>query len=285
MNLIHIPLAEIRADALLRDRTALDPDALDELVRSIFDTGLHTPIEVWRLSTPEPPCTYGLVAGLRRLTAFHALQSWPDPARFATIPALVLDARDLPQVMAVMVAENEVRAPVAPWDKGRLLVEAVDRGIFPTLDAAVDGLHPSATRQKRSRLRSHALVVEATEGRFTTPERLTQAQMDRLAAALRGNLGAVIDQVLAETSGTSLATQWAALLPVLAEALSPDPDADSARPGRPRRLLALRSGQGLMIRRERTRAGWALHFTGPEARKGGLVDDILDKVEHWFGQE
>jgi ParB family chromosome partitioning protein len=43
--------------------------------------------------------------------------------------------------------------------------------------------------------------------------------------------------------------------------------------------------QGLTIRRERSGDGWILRFSGPEARKGGLVDDVLDHVERWFQPE
>ena len=28
--------------------------------------------------------------------------------------------------------------------------------------------------------------------------------------------------------------------------------------------------------------GWILRFSGPEAKKGGLIDDVLDEVERWF---
>lgn len=143
MDLIPIPLADINADALLRDRTALDPDALADLTRSIFTDGLHQPIEVFR----QPDNRFGLITGLRRLTAFRALQSWPNPQRFATIPAFVLPATDLSQAMATMVAENEIRSPITPWEKGTLLINTLRHGIFPTLDAAVDALYPALTRQ------------------------------------------------------------------------------------------------------------------------------------------
>lgn len=39
---------------------------------------------------------------------------------------------------------------------------------------------------------------------------------------------------------------------------------------------------GLKITREQCKGGWILRFTGPEARKGGLVDDVLDEVERLF---
>jgi hypothetical protein len=50
---------------------------------------------------------------------------------------------------------------------------------------------------------------------------------------------------------------------------------------RPRRLLRLH--QSLTITREPTPTGWLLRFTGPQARSG-LVDDVMDKVEEWFGR-
>jgi ParB family chromosome partitioning protein len=31
-----------------------------------------------------------------------------------------------------------------------------------------------------------------------------------------------------------------------------------------------------------TRTGWILRFSGPEARRGGLVDVVLDEVERVF---
>ena len=74
------------------------------------------------------------------------------------------------------------------------------------------------------------------------------------------------------------------LLPVLSEALAdPAETTTASHPGRPRRILQLK--QGLTIRRERSGDSWILRFSGPEARKGGLIDDVLDQVERWFQPE
>ena len=73
MHITQIPLAEIREDALLRDRIALAPGPLAELQAAIATEGLRLPIEVWRLSAPEPPHHYGLISGLRRLTVHQNL--------------------------------------------------------------------------------------------------------------------------------------------------------------------------------------------------------------------
>lgn len=88
MHAEPLPLPEIDPAALLRDRTALDPAALDALKTSIAVEGLRLPIEVWQLSTPRPNPAggpdhrYGLISGLRRLTACAALGH-------ATIPAFL----------------------------------------------------------------------------------------------------------------------------------------------------------------------------------------------------
>lgn len=279
-TLLDIPIGEIMADALLRDRTTLDPEALGELLASVLRDGLRQPIEVWELGDPADGFRYGLISGQRRLSVFRTLGVERGDPRFATIPAFLRKPADRPAAMAAMVAENEIRAEVSPWEKGCLIVEARYHELFDTLDAAVDGLYPDLTRQKRARLRGFAMVVEELDGAFSMPERLTVARMDRLAAALRGGLAELVHAALDDCRGAGLETQWSALAPVFAEAMAePDGYAPSG-PGRPRRLLRLR--QGLIIRREYSRTGWILRFTGPEAKSGGLIDDVMDEVERWF---
>ena len=53
----QIPLTDIDATALPRDRIALDPSALSELQTSIAAIGLTHPVEVWRKHAPDavPP--------------------------------------------------------------------------------------------------------------------------------------------------------------------------------------------------------------------------------------
>ena len=40
--------------------------------------------------------------------------------------------------------------------------------------------------------------------------------------------------------------------------------------------------QGLTIWREETPNGYALRFSGEHARRGGLMDDVMDHIERWF---
>ena len=279
-TVLTLPTAEIQPDALLRDRITLDDAALEDLATSIATDGLRQPIEVWALNTPTETHRYGLISGLRRLTAMRLLATRRGDGSFTTIPAFLRTPADVPAAMAQMIAENEIRENLSPWERGATLTSAVAHGLFDTLDQAVAALHPTATRQKRSRLRTLAMVVEATDGLFTTPERLSQSQMERIATCLRGGLAPLIEQILTEHRRASLPSQWAALLPTLTEALSAETDPTPTQPERPRRMLRLK--QGLTIRREPCRDGWLLRFSGPEARSGGLVDDVIDHIERMF---
>ena len=280
--IITLPLDAIDATALPRDRTTLNPAAMDDLTASIAANGLRQPIEVWQLSTPAAPLTHGLIAGFRRLQAHRALASCRRDGSFATIPAFLRSPASLPQALAAMVEENECRAEVSPWDKARLLVEVTAQGLFPTIDAALAELHASTSRQKRARLRAAAQVVEELEGLLTTPDRLNENRLLRLASALRGGFIELIQQILQETRGQNLESQWSALAQTLAEADRGEEEipATFTAAARPRRLLILR--QGLTIRREETPLGYVLRFSGPEARKKGLMDDVMDQVERWF---
>jgi len=142
----------------------------------------------------------------------------------------------------------------------------------------VAGLYPMADRNKRARLRLAVPVVEELDGLIANPEQLSQNRLLKLAAGYAAGYGEVIETALGQSSARTPEAQWQVLRGVLAEMGSePDP----ARPGYPRRVVRPRAG--LTIRRERTRDGWCLHFTGREA-KSGLMDDILDDVEQRFGR-
>jgi ParB family chromosome partitioning protein len=272
-TLTHIPLTAIDPHALLRDRTALDPTALATLQTSITQDGVRMPIEVWHLNTPRDPLLYGLISGLRRLTAARN-------AGLETIPALIRTPADVPAAMAAMVTENEIRSPVSPWEKGALIINTTTNGLFDTPDTAINALFPAVTRQTRARLRSFATVVDALGTYITTPERLTTPRMERLATALRFGLEENLIATLRLHWRSPIEAQWAAIQPLLIEAMQPTDPTTPTTPGRPRRLLHLK--QGLTIRRELTREGWALRFSGPEAKKGGLIDDVFDLIERWL---
>ncbi len=115
---------------------------------------------------------------------------------------------------------------------------------------------------------------------LTTPEVMLERHILRLAAAPRGGFTDLIVPVLKQVHGQSFASQWPALLPTLIEAERGEEETPATSPSRPRRMLHLK--QGLTIRREETPQGYLLRFSGPEARRKGLMDDVMDQVERWF---
>ncbi len=268
----HLPIAEIDPHALLRDRTSLDEGALTQLQHSIATEGIRTPIEVWQLSSQRDGHTYGLISGLRRLTACAALGH-------QTIPAFLRAPQSIAQALAAMVTENEIREPVSPFEKAALVLNAVEEGHFDTPDAAIDVLFPSLPRTSRYRIRNHLRVVEDLGPLLATPQHLGTRQLDTIAAALATGHGDLLTATLQPIASAGAETQWSTLRPVLQDVLREPTDPTTRRP---RRLLRLR--QGLTITREPTPTGWLLRFSGPQARSGGLVDDVLDKVQEWFGK-
>ena len=276
-----IPLSQIDATSLPRDRTALDPVALDELTASIRAQGLRLPVELHVLPATLDGPLYGLVSGFRRLTAIRALAAdSPADPRWHSIPAFVTHIRDRAALLRLMVEENDARADVTPWDQGRVAHRAVPDP-FATLDAAVAGLYPTADRQRRARIRSIAAVVADLGGVLKSPESLSMRKLERLAAACRGGFTELITCALSESRAASSEAQWEVLENVLREAESeartPAPD---PRPGRPRRFI--RPRPDLTIRRELTRDGWCLRFTG-RAATGAVMEEIMDAVEEGWG--
>ena len=142
---------------------ALDPEAFTRLQHSILAEGLRQPIEVFPLQGDIP---WGLVSGFRRLTVFRQLAA--DLPKFATIPALIRQPRDIPTVLKEMVTENEIREAVSPWEKALFIFSCIDGGHFPNPDAAIDALFPYLDRMGRSRLR--AVVTVATELQLSSSE-------------------------------------------------------------------------------------------------------------------
>jgi ParB family chromosome partitioning protein len=221
-----IPLSAIEAEALPRDRTGLAPEALAELQASILASGLRQPIEVFA-AAPDPgdapgdapedapgdapgdaPAEaaprYGLISGYRRIAAFRALCSGPDDPRFARIPAFVRRPADEAEALADMIAENEIRADLSPWEKGRIVVESRDQGLFDTLDDAVARLYPALDRNRRARIRAVAEVVDAFGyDTLERPESLNQHQLSRLANTIRAGLADLILHALSQSSETS----------------------------------------------------------------------------------
>ena len=270
---MRIPLDQIDADVLPRDRTLIDAAALAELEHSIAATGLRTPIEVYAVGTG-----YGLISGLRRLTAFRRLYATTQLQKFSAIEATLRTPLGRPEAMAMMVEENEVRASLSPWERSAIAVRAVGMAGFETLDAAIAGLFPHANKTKRSRIRAIAEVVAALGHVLIDAEGHSQHRILRISTGVKYGWTEVFETALDESRARDHRAQWDLIRPIVAEveALAPS---GRTNPNRPRRIA--RPTQGFTLRREKTATGYLLHITGPRATSG-LTGEIIDEIERIF---
>ncbi len=225
-----LPLDDIDADYIRRDRMVEDEEAMAELLESLRVHGLRTPIEV----TPDGE-GYGLISGFRRLDAFRRL-AITDP-RFAAIPAFVRNAETGQGAYVSMVEENELRANLSPYERGRIAVLAAGQGVFDSTEAAVDVLFAAASKAKRSKVRSFASVHEALGDLLQHPIALTEKAGLKLAAALRDGAQAKLRQALAGADVLDAKAEWSLLENALRDA--PEPSRDKTRGGRPQQVERL----------------------------------------------
>lgn len=271
---VLLSLDDIDDHALPRDRSFLCAEGLAELKSSLHENGLRLPIEVIPAKSGRP---YALLSGLRRITAWRELAAEGGPSE---IPAFVRPEMDLAGALAAVVEENEMRAYLSPWEKGRVIWLALDEGLFDSAKAATQALFPTAAPVKASRIRAIAEAVEELGDVFNAPEFWTQRQCLRIAAAVRGGFAPMIRSALGEgVPPTTAEDDWRCILPCLEEA---ETLPDNLRPiaKRPSRLA--RPRPGLSVRREKIAGGWALRLTGPDATDM-LTDSVFDEIERLIG--
>lgn len=197
----EIPLTDIEPDAIVRDRIALDSDELTELQLSIAAQGMRLPVEVFEMEGPGK--RYGLLSGYRRLRAVQNLLALSGQEKYLTIKAIVRDPEAMGGTFAAMVEENEVRANLSHFERGRIAVIAAKQGAFPNVEAAVNALFVSASKAKRSKVRSFALVFEELGDMLTFPGALREKDGLKIAAALRDGHEAALREALADRTPES----------------------------------------------------------------------------------
>lgn len=231
----EIPMDQIDPVALVRDRLVMDAAALGELKASIGAGGLRLPIEVYALEAPKGKYRYGLISGYRRHLAMTQLWAETELPRFERIKALVLPRQDTAQAMMQMVEENEVREGLSPYERGRISVLAMHNGAFGSVHEAVDKLFQSASRAKRSKIRSFASVFEELGDLLKHADQLSERQGLRLSNVIRdGGEGAL--RAALENGGKAggFDAEWAALEPVV-QAVEDKGSPDAQRGGRPKK--------------------------------------------------
>ena len=154
-----LDLDSVQADYMLRDRLLAPQDEdMQVLIDSLRKRGQQTPIDVVDLGDGG----FGLVSGLRRLTAMRLL--YAEGVGSGRINARIISPQTGPDAYVSMVEENEIRAGLSYYERARIVVKAVEAGVFPDIRDALLTLYGNASRAKRSKIKSFISVVEALDG-------------------------------------------------------------------------------------------------------------------------
>ncbi len=234
-----LALDAIEAGYLVRDRllAPMDED-MQALVESLRARGQQTPVDVVDMGGGR----YGLISGLRRLTALTRLFSETGDPRFGRIRARIVVPGDAAEAYRAMVEENEIRAGLSLYERARIVAKAVEAGVFPGSRDALLTLYAAASRAKRSKIKSALAVVEALDGALRFPTAHGERLLLDLSRALEGDAGLadrlrdVLEAAPADTPEAEQARLTEALRPVAAPAPTPvvpevaSPEAPSSPP-------------------------------------------------------
>ncbi|MDK3074551.1 ParB N-terminal domain-containing protein [Sedimentitalea sp. JM2-8] len=173
---------------LVRDRMAQGgDDDMAALMASLETRGQQTPIEVVALPAPRNGKTHGLISGARRLSALRRLRARTEDPRFATVQARLIAPPDAQAAYVAMVEENEIRAGLSLYEKGRITLRAVHEGVYPTPRAALRGLFGSVSRSRRSKIGSFLELVEPLDAVLRFPAMIPEKLGLGLAKALQAD--------------------------------------------------------------------------------------------------
>ena len=246
----NLPLEANAADYLTRDRMVADPGEMAALKESLAARGQQTPIEVADLGAGR----FGLISGWRRLHALRALAE--DHGGVGTVQALIRQPAQASDAYVAMVEENEIRADLSYFERARIALKAVEQGVFPDTKAALLALFSTASRAKRSKIRSFLPVVAALDGHLAFPNRLTERLGLTLARAFeqRPGLVAQVQAALAAADRRETAEAEQALILEILKGGS-----------RPRQTVARREIRpGVFLAPRKAAGGLSFVIEGPE---------------------
>ena len=212
---LSLPLDQIEAGYLVRDRIASDPEEMAALVESLRARGQQTPIEVAQIG----PDRYGLISGWRRLAALRQLAA--EGGKTVSVLALLRKPDQASDAYVAMVEENEIRVGLSFYERARIATKAVEAGVYPDDRAALRALFAAASRAKRSKIGSFLTVVRALDGALRFPEAIGERLGLQLAQALEADAGLTTRlRALLAQDAADAATEQQWLLRALAPAKS-----------------------------------------------------------------
>lgn len=278
----RITLDQIDDLALVRDRTVIDPGEMTELKNSIAAHGLRLPIEIFRTDGNTP---FGLISGYRRITAIRDLYLLTKDEKYGSINAIIRDPDTIGGTITAMVEENEIRASLSHFERGRIAVISAQQGMFPSTEAAVSQLFNAGSKAKRSKIRSFALIFEELGDMLEFPENLREKDGLRVATALRAGAETRFREMLSSAQAENAKEEWAVLEAVVqefeAEALP------TGKGGRPRNNAptpgwqgddVLHLTNGITLQRGMDSQGYVIRLRG-KAVNNDIVTMVMEELQ------
>lgn len=228
---VKIPLDQVRADHLVRDRYAVPDEEKEALMNSLRARGQQTPIEV----TPLDDGSYGLISGWRRLHALRQLHEEGMPTD--TVLAFVRHPKHAKDAYLSMVEENEIRLGLSYYERARIAAKAVEEGVFDKEKTALQALFASASRAKRSKIKSFIKIVRSLDGELAFPEALSERSGLELSKALEADsdLAEALKNAFRAKAPKTAAQELALLNKVVKQSLNANLESKKT-PDRPRNL-------------------------------------------------
>ncbi len=172
--------SRVESGYLVRDRMSADDEELERLMDSLRARGQQTPIEVVALEEGR----FGLISGWRRLTALRRLLAETGDEKFRTVQAILRRPDSAATAYVAMVEENEIRVGLSYYERARIAAKAVEKEVFTDEKQALLSLFSTASRAKRSKIRSFLTIYHAADDLLRFPfaigERLGLALSKRL---------------------------------------------------------------------------------------------------------
>ena len=275
---------QIDLDYMMRDRIVVEAAELEELEASILAHGLRLPVEVVAMEDGR----YGLVSGWRRVTVLRQLQA-KDPEGWPTIKAIIRPPYEAAELYTAMVEENELRAQVTPYERGRIAVVAANLGAFPDTETAIETIFAAASKAKRSKIRSFAHVHDALGDMLKFPTDLSERNGLRLAYALREGYAQQMRGALFGAKPAGAALEWAVLEPIVAAAEAVERLPDPSRGGRPKIRFANITNDakglasGITLEQVQHEDGYSIRLRGAVV-DGIIVDQLMDELRRWLSK-
>jgi ParB/RepB/Spo0J family partition protein len=159
-------LSQIDMGHLVRDRVHVHSDDLDALKSSLKARGQQTPIEVVDRGAETTP-RYGLISGWRRMVALSEIGT-------AEVLAIVRQPKTSSDAYVAMVEENEIRSDISFYERARVVVKALEQGVYTDSKQALQTLFSNVSRAKRSKIKSFMTLVKTLDEVLQFPSALSE---------------------------------------------------------------------------------------------------------------